>query len=140
MTLNGYGEIPYWRSSSQDYLQYEMSGYLAIKNKSTDKPDEPVQIGEQESPFRRFEIAFFISAPFVFIITFAGLYTYGLVRKQNTGVSVWQDYKPALLIGTFGISSVIAAREAWITMEENSKNKLKSLNRDMLIIYANKNF
>jgi hypothetical protein len=91
-----------------------------------------------ESPLRRFEITFFISAPFVFAFTFLSLYTYGAIRHHDTKITPWKEYRPALLIGTFGICSAIAAREAWITKKENDKNK--STNDPVINFYAVKNF
>jgi hypothetical protein len=125
--------------NNQDLI-FSFSDYLALNNNyftltSAEFPDEH----EKESSLRRFEISFFISAPFVFALTFITLHTYGVIKQKSTNVNVWKDNKPALLIGTFGISSAIATREALISMKENSKKDQTSSDR-VLYLYASKNF
>jgi hypothetical protein len=138
---SGYGQTQYFIYPSGEYLQYRHSDYLAINDKKPNNlTGEFAKESGQESPLRRFEITFFISAPFVFILTFISLHSYDVIKKQNPNVNVWKDYKPALLISTFGISSAIAAREAWITMETNNKKKEQTLKEQTYYFYANKNF
>jgi hypothetical protein len=129
----------------KDYFSYptitcDMSDFIALNNNyfastSAELPDKP----EKESPLRRFEITFFISAPFVFIATFLTLHTYAVIRQKSTDINVWKDYKSALLIGTFGISSIVASREAWITIRENKKKDQTSDDR-LFNFYATRNF
>ncbi len=141
LSHSGYGQVRYLTYPSGEYLQYVQSDYLAVNKKGTHILDgESAKEPELESPLRRFEITFFISAPFVFILTFATLHTYDVIKKQNFNVNVWNDYKPALLIGTFGLSSAIAAREAWITNENNNKKREQTVNGQTYYFYANKNF
>jgi hypothetical protein len=143
---SGYGQVRYIEYIPGDYIQYTRSDYLAANKKKADKKkpnnfeDEPEEKTELESPLRRFEITFFISAPFVFILAFATLHSYDVIKKKDFNVNVWNDYKPALLISTFGISSAIAAREAWITMEENDKKKEQSFNNLSYYFYMSKKF
>ncbi|MBN2403825.1 MAG: hypothetical protein JXN64_15730 [Spirochaetes bacterium] len=137
---SGYGEVRYSHYISDEYIRYARSDYVALNDKLSDNSGQAGNTADTESPLRRFEITFFISLPFVFILTFATLHTYGVVKKQNTAVSVWKDYRPALLIGTLGISSAIAVREAWITMETNNKKKAQSLNEQSYYFYACKKF
>jgi hypothetical protein len=141
LRYSGNGQVLYPECSSGEYLNYARSDYLAINKKKPDNfADEPANKLEPESPMRRFEITFFISAPFVFILTFATLHTFDVIKKKDFNVNVWKDYKPALLISTFGISSAIAAREAWITMEENNKKDEQTLNELSYHFYMSKNF
>ncbi len=142
----GYGQGRYFTYTSDENLRYAGSDYLAANRKKAGKKepdifeDKPAGKTELESPLRRFEITFFISAPFVFILTFATLHTYSVIKKQDPDQNVWKDYKPALLISTFGISSAIAAREAWMTMEENNKRKERSSNEGGYFLYLSKKF
>jgi hypothetical protein len=142
LSQSGYGQVRYLTYPSGEYLQYVQSDYLAVNKKKGSHifDGESEKEPDLESPLRRFEITFFISAPFVFILTFATLHTYDVIKKQSFNVNVWKDYKPSLLIGTFGISSAIAAREAWITGENNNKKREQILNEQTYYFYANKNF
>lgn len=136
-----YGQVQYFPYCSGEYFQYAGSDYLAANKKNQNNFDNELSDkSEQESPLRRFEVTFFISAPFVFILTFATLHTYDVIKKKDFNVNVWKDYKPALLIGTLGISSAIAAREAWITMEENNKKKEQSFSDINYYFYVSKKF
>lgn len=128
-----YGNISFQNNRSNEYTDYLRSDYIAAnkkkpaKKKSEDTALETPEKPELESPLRRFEITFFISAPFVFIVTFITLHTYDVIKKRDPDVNVWKDYKPALLIGTFGISTGIAAREAWNYKKYNDSKKEQEL-------------
>ncbi len=153
ISVSGYGEIHEYPCSANEYfqnnqfpkynqyIQYDYSNNLTINSDySNSLSAESSKQPETENPLRRFEITFFISAPFVFILTFISLHTYGVIKKHDTNINVWKDYKPALLIGTSGISSAIAAREAWITMRENNKRKNQSADDRIFYFYAAKKF
>ncbi len=98
-----------------------------------------------ENPIRRFEITFFISAPFTFIISYLILNSYDITKhsikkkKYDGNVNVWKDYKYALLTGTFGLSTAIAFREAWICIKTN--REMESGQKEQTIsLYFRKNF
>lgn len=149
-----YENISFLNNQSNEYADYLRSDYIAQtkpkKKPAPKKPDntasETPEKPELESPLRRFEITFFISAPFVFMVTFLTLHTYGVIRNRDTYVNVWKDYKPALLIGTFGISTGIAAREAWNCKKYNDSKKdqelqgLQRLNEQTFFLSVYKTF
>lgn len=72
---------------------------------------------EKESPIRRFEITFFISLPFVFIVNFLALHVYEVARQGDPNVSVWKEHGVLLPAATMGITTAISLREALICSE-----------------------
>lgn len=136
------GQFNNYYNSEYELYDYSTSDYISLINDS-DKNSTNPESSQYEHPLRRFEITFFISLPFVFIATFVTLHMTDVIRKKDPNVNVWKDYKPALLAGTFGISSVIAFREAWICMETNKKRKEQndqSLEERTFFLYAKKRF
>ncbi len=137
-----------------DYSQYRSPGYLTGFLAANNAAPGPLASGsgeiQYEHPLRRFEITFFISLPFVFVVSFASLHTFDAIKRKNTNVNVWKNYKPYLLGATFSISAVIAFREAWICMDLNKKRNIpgqpenreniESINEQNIYIYAVKRY
>lgn len=121
-----------------EYTRFVQSDYLNI-NESHILEDT---VEGPEHPLRRFEITFFISVPFVFVLTFTTLHVYDVARKKDPNVNVWEDYKPGLLAGTIGISSGIALREAIICMKMNRQDKQEkeNLKAQSLLLYVSKSY
>ncbi|MBN2038613.1 MAG: hypothetical protein JW864_01130 [Spirochaetes bacterium] len=132
--------------SGYELIEYSSSEYISlINNSETGISEKTESLHTYEHPLRRFEITFFISLPFTFILTFVTLHVADVLKQKNTNVNVWEDFKPALLTGTFGLSSLIAFREAWICMETNKEKReqekeKQGLKDSSFIIYAKKRF
>lgn len=69
---------------------------------------------DTEGPLRRFEITFFISLPFVFIVNFMVLHVYEVIRQGDPDVNVWTEHKILLPASTGIITTAVAAREALV--------------------------
>jgi hypothetical protein len=118
--------------------------FLALND--INQPDANIDITQYEHPLRRFEITFFISAPFTFIISFLSLSIYDTVKssyekkKYDGNVNVWKEYKIPLLAGTVGLSAAIASREAWICIKMNKEREDKSGKNQNISISITKYF
>jgi len=145
LPLTARGQSDNYYDLKFELIDYSDSGYISlINNPEKDNPSGKTPY-EYENPLRRFEITFFISLPFVFIVTFVSLHMYDVIKEKDPNVNVWRDYKPYLLSGTFGISSIIAFREAWICMETNrerreSEKQSLSLSERSFFLYVGKRF
>lgn len=125
---------------------YSQANLLALNKEAHPGPGEI----QYEHPLRRFEITFFISLPFVFVISFVSLHTFDAIKRKDPNVNVWKNYKPYLLGATFSISAAIAFREAWICMDLNKKRSapgmpseqenMESFNEQNIYIYAVKKY
>lgn len=95
------------------YYDIDKSGdlYTAAENIN---PDIIKQDKETEGPLRRFEVTFFISLPFVFIVNFLALHSYEVIRQKNFNVNVWNEHQVLLPAGTLVLTSAIAFRSAYI--------------------------
>ena len=101
---------------------------------------------QYEHPLRRFEITFFITAPFTFIFSFLSISAYDTIvdsykkKRFDGNVNVWKDYKIPLLTGTIGLSAAIASREAWICMKMNKERDKESGNNGNIRVSIAKYF
>ncbi len=99
---------------SDEYIQVNYLTSINNINKDLLNNEEVM-----ESPLRRFEVAFFISLPFVFLANFLTLHVYEVIKQQDFNVSVWKEHKKLLIGGTIAIPSLIAFREAMVVRDNN---------------------
>ncbi|MDY6969622.1 MAG: hypothetical protein SVR08_13335 [Spirochaetota bacterium] len=118
ISSNAFGEIILPAVSTNNYN--ENYANFAIEDSKQFLGDKAI---EEESPFRRFEITFFISLPFVFIACFATIHIYGVISEGDFNVNVWGDYSAPLIISALGINSGIAFREAYICHRSNNERR-----------------
>lgn len=130
----------------------DINGHISLNNNlflalnETNNQNVKTDTLQYEHPLRRFEITFFISAPFTFIISFLSLSIYDTIidsyekKEFDSNVNVWKEYPVALLVGTIGLSTAIASREAWICMKMNKDREKKSVNDQNISITITKYF
>jgi hypothetical protein len=88
-------------------------GYLLSENDRIN-PDIINQNKETEGPLRRFEVAFFISLPFVFIVNFLAFHAYEVIRQEDFNVNVWEEHQVLLPACTLAVTTAVAFRAAYI--------------------------
>ena len=89
LPLNAKGNILKGDNYSSDtFIQSEY-----IYNINKDINTDPMNHDEEvENPFRRFEITFLISLPFLFLTNFIALHIYEVIKQRDPEVSVWEEH------------------------------------------------
>lgn len=115
-------------SSESIHSNYISNINSEIINHNSDK--------EFESPLRRFEITFFISLPFVFILNFLVLHIFEVIKQGNPDVSVWEEHDPLLITSTVTITSLLSLREAIIYRREKNIKKIGEASKNNTIFLS----
>ena len=99
---------------------------------------------ESENPFRRFEIAYFISLPFAFIVNFITLQVYeeakNRITQEDKTISIWKDHKNLLIGSTLTIPALIATYEAFIAPHFHEKDNAENYGELSLYFSFSKNY
>jgi len=113
--------------TENQYDDYDSNEYPYTNKKN--------EVHEREGPLRRFEISFFISLPFVFILNFIALHLTDVMIEKESSVNVWKNHGPFLAINSLIITSIVSIKEARLTSKQKNSNTQNITERTLYVFY-----